>query len=79
MQALVELIAGFIALLAAAVLSQFGVDIHSPSLRNAKSIAAQTAVRTSPPPSAQIPGAIADREQSTSVESVRLGPWVLTR
>ena len=30
MQALVELIAGFIALLAAAVLSQFGVDIHSP-------------------------------------------------
>jgi hypothetical protein len=26
----VELIAGFIALLAAAVLSQFGVDIHSP-------------------------------------------------
>ena len=30
MQALVELIAGFIALLAAAALSQFGVDIHSP-------------------------------------------------
>jgi hypothetical protein len=30
MQALVELIAGFIALLAAAVLTQFGVDIHSP-------------------------------------------------
>ena len=30
MQALVELIAGFIALLAAAVLSQFGVDIHAP-------------------------------------------------
>lgn len=30
MQALVELIAGFIALLAAAVLSQFGVDTHSP-------------------------------------------------
>ncbi len=30
MQALVELIAGFIALLAAVVLSQFGVDIHSP-------------------------------------------------
>lgn len=29
MQALVELIAGFIALLAAVVLSQFGVDIHS--------------------------------------------------
>ncbi|VXB44864.1 hypothetical protein [Brevundimonas sp. G8] len=31
MQALVELIAGFIALLAAAVLSQFGVDTHTPS------------------------------------------------
>ena len=30
MQALVELIAGFIALLAAAVLSQFGVDTHTP-------------------------------------------------
>nr|WP_314434452.1 hypothetical protein [uncultured Brevundimonas sp.] len=30
MQALVELIAGLIALLAAAVLSQFGVEIHSP-------------------------------------------------
>lgn len=30
MQALVELIAGFVALLAAAVLTQFGVDIHSP-------------------------------------------------
>lgn len=30
MQALVELIAGLIALLAAAVLSQFGVDIHAP-------------------------------------------------
>lgn len=30
MQALVELIAGFIALLAAVVLSQFGVDIHAP-------------------------------------------------
>ncbi len=29
MQALVELIAGFIALLAAAVLSQFGVDTHT--------------------------------------------------
>ena len=29
MQALVQLIAGFMALLAAAVLSQFGVDIHS--------------------------------------------------
>lgn len=28
MQALVELIAGFIALLAAAVLTQFGVDTH---------------------------------------------------
>lgn len=31
MQALVEFIAGFIALLAAAVLSQFGVDTHAPS------------------------------------------------
>lgn len=30
MQALVEFIAGFIALLAAAVLSQFGVDIDAP-------------------------------------------------
>lgn len=30
MQALVELIAGFIALLAAAVLSQFGVSTHTP-------------------------------------------------
>ena len=31
MQALIELIAGFIALLAAAVLSQFGVDTHTPN------------------------------------------------
>lgn len=31
MQALVELIAGFIALLAAAVLTQFGVDTHNPN------------------------------------------------
>lgn len=31
MQALVELIAGFIALLAAVVLSQFGVDTHTPN------------------------------------------------
>lgn len=31
MQALVELIAGFIALLAAAVLTQFGVDTHKPN------------------------------------------------
>jgi hypothetical protein len=31
MQALIELIAGFIALLAAAVLAQFGVDTHSPN------------------------------------------------
>jgi len=31
MQALIELIAGFIALLAAAALSQFGVDLHRPS------------------------------------------------
>lgn len=31
MQVLVEFIAGFIALLAAAVLSQFGVDTHAPS------------------------------------------------
>lgn len=31
MQALVELIAGFIALLAAAALSQFGVDLQRPS------------------------------------------------
>ena len=31
MQVLVEFIAGFIALLAAAVLSQFGVDIHTPN------------------------------------------------
>lgn len=30
MQALVELIAGLIAFLAAAVLSQFGVETHSP-------------------------------------------------
>ena len=30
MQALVELIAGLIALLAAAVLAQFGVDNHAP-------------------------------------------------
>lgn len=30
MQALIELIAGFIALLAAAALSQFGVDLNSP-------------------------------------------------
>ncbi|WP_374387849.1 hypothetical protein [Brevundimonas sp.] len=30
MQALVELIAGLIAILAAAVLSQFGVDTHAP-------------------------------------------------
>jgi hypothetical protein len=30
MQALVELIAGLIALLAAAVLAQFGVDTHAP-------------------------------------------------
>lgn len=30
MQALVEVIAGLIAFLAAAVLSQFGVEIHSP-------------------------------------------------
>ncbi len=29
-QALIELIAGFIALLAASALSQFGVDLHSP-------------------------------------------------
>jgi hypothetical protein len=31
LQALIELIAGFIALLAAAALSQFGVDLHRPS------------------------------------------------
>lgn len=31
MQALIDLIAGFIALLAAAALSQFGVDLHRPS------------------------------------------------
>lgn len=31
MQALIEFIAGFIALLAAAVLSQFGVDMNMPS------------------------------------------------
>ncbi|HVL41464.1 MAG TPA: hypothetical protein VM348_04845 [Brevundimonas sp.] len=30
MQALIEFIAGFIALLAAAVLSQFGVDMNTP-------------------------------------------------
>lgn len=30
MQALIELIAGFIALLAAVALAQFGVDLHSP-------------------------------------------------
>jgi len=30
MQALIELIAGFIALLAAAALSQFGVDLNPP-------------------------------------------------
>ena len=30
MQTLIELIAGFIVFLAAAALSQFGVDIHSP-------------------------------------------------
>jgi len=30
MQVLVELIAGLVALLAALVLSQFGVDIHAP-------------------------------------------------
>ena len=30
MQALIELLAGFIALLAAAALSQFGVDMHPP-------------------------------------------------
>jgi len=30
MQALVELIAGFIVFLAAAALSQFGVDLHPP-------------------------------------------------
>ncbi|WP_404414053.1 hypothetical protein [Brevundimonas vesicularis] len=34
MQALVELIAGFIALLAAAVLTQFGVDTHKPNHRD---------------------------------------------
>ena len=32
MQALIELIAGFIAMLAMAALSQFGVDLHRPSL-----------------------------------------------
>jgi len=31
LQALIDLIAGFIALLAAAALSQFGVDLHRPS------------------------------------------------
>jgi len=31
MQVLVELIAGLVALLAALVLSQFGVDIHAPA------------------------------------------------
>lgn len=31
MQALIELLAGFIAILAAAALSQFGVELHSPS------------------------------------------------
>lgn len=31
MQALIDLIAGFIALLAAAALSQFGVDLHRSS------------------------------------------------
>jgi hypothetical protein len=30
MQALIELIAGFVALLAAAALAQFGVDLHAP-------------------------------------------------
>ncbi|WP_417232728.1 hypothetical protein [Brevundimonas sp.] len=30
MQALIQMIASFIALLAAAALSQFGVDMHSP-------------------------------------------------
>jgi hypothetical protein len=30
LQALIDLIAGFIALLAAAALSQFGVDLHKP-------------------------------------------------
>lgn len=30
MQALIQMIAGFIAMLAAAALSQFGVDMHSP-------------------------------------------------
>lgn len=30
MQALIELIAGFVALLAAAALAQFGVDFHAP-------------------------------------------------
>jgi hypothetical protein len=32
MQALIQLIAGFIAMLAAAALSQFGVDLHRPSM-----------------------------------------------
>lgn len=30
MQALIQMIAGFIAMLAAAALSQFGVDMHTP-------------------------------------------------
>lgn len=32
MQALIQLIAGFIAMLAMAALSQFGVDLHRPSM-----------------------------------------------
>ena len=50
MQALIELLAGFIALLAAAALAQFGVDLNSaPPAPTAKSTASPTTAPTRRP------------------------------
>ena len=48
MQALIELLAGFIALLAAAALSQFGVDMHPPKAPDRE----VHRIQDCPPPSA---------------------------
>lgn len=53
MQALVELIIGLIAFLAAAVLSQFGVEIHSPRQID-REVHRTTDCNATPQPSAMV-------------------------
>lgn len=75
-QSLIELLAGFIALIAAAALSQFGVDLNSPDKASEKFTASQTAA-TPPLPRVWSASPLATADSPIQSLRRRLNRWLL--